>query len=218
MTRRAYRAVMYKITAMLLLTAVQSLSGSAHSTDALNGKARLAANSAIGWVTRPKTSRRGGSVNLHATLSGLGAVISELDGSPRKAATLAQAPLDLRPQDLRSIQSSLRPAATRAADADYMVHAAIVGTLACVGTPAWPEKSSSIQVAHTGFESIYLAARHPAQAWRVLLPIVPHHGFAVSEDTTPESEDIRAEAAGVRRSGAQTVCPIAKRLDFGDPR
>jgi hypothetical protein len=47
---------------------------------------------------------------------------------------------------------------------------------------------------------------------------VRHDGFAVSEDTTRESEDIRAEAAGVRRSGAQTVCPITKRLDFGDPR
>lgn len=218
MTRRAYRAVMYKITAMLLLTAVQSLSGSAHSTDALNGKARLAANSAIGWVTRPKTSRRGGSVNLHATLSGLGAVISELDGSPRKAATLARGPLDLRLPDLRSIQSSLTSQPARAPDSDYMLHVAFVDTSACVGMPARREESSSIQMARTGFESIYLAARHPAQAWRVLLPIVPHDGFAVSEDTTPESEDIRAEAAGVRRSGDQTVCPITKRFDFGDPR
>jgi len=217
-TRRAYRTVMYRIIAALLLTVVQSFSGVALSKDALNGKARLAAISVIGRVTRPKTSRRAASANPQSPPSGLGAVISEQDGSPRKAATLARGPLDLRLPDLRSIQSSLTSQPARAPDSDYMLHVAFVDTSACVGMPARREESSSIQMARTGFESIYLAARHPAQAWRVLLPIVPHDGFAVSEDTRPESEDIRAEAAGVRRSGDQTVCPITKRFDFGDPR
>jgi hypothetical protein len=191
--RRAHATVMHRIIATLLLTAVHAFPGAAHSTDGLNGKATLAATSAIGRVTRRKTASRAASANLHSFRPNLKAVISEQDGSHRKAVTLVPGPLNLRLPDLRSIQSSLPPQATRPADADYMLHVAIVGM------PARPEKSSNIHLAPTGIGSIYLATRHPAQVWRMLLPIVSHDGSAASED-------IRVEFASARAPGCQTAC------------
>ena len=103
--------------------------------------------------------------------------------------------LDLRPPDLRTFQVRLPPEATFPADADEMPHVAIVGA------PPTPEESSYTHLSRSGIGSIYWAARHPAQAWRVLLPIVPGDGSTAFED-------IRAECATfVRSPGGQPACP-----------
>jgi hypothetical protein len=52
----------------------------------------------------------------------------------------------------------------------------------------------------TGIGSIYWAAGHPAQAWKVLLPIVPNDGSAVSED-------FKAACANVLPLGDNAACP-----------
>jgi hypothetical protein len=103
--------------------------------------------------------------------------------------------LDLRPPDLRSFQVRLPPQATFPADADEMLDVAIVSA------PPTPEDSSNTHLSRSGIGSIYWAARHPAQAWRVLLPMVPGDGTAAFED-------IRADCATFARSPrGQPSCP-----------
>ena len=103
--------------------------------------------------------------------------------------------LDLRPPDLRSLQVPLPPEATFPADANEMLDVAIVSA------PPTPEESSNTHLSRSGIGSIYWAARHPAQAWRVLLPVVPGDGTAAFED-------LRAECATFVRSPAgEATCP-----------
>jgi len=42
-----------------------------------------------------------------------------------------------------------------------------------VTAPSLPEKTRSTHLAAAGLGSLYWAARHPAQAWRVVLPVQP---------------------------------------------
>jgi hypothetical protein len=37
-----------------------------------------------------------------------------------------------------------------------------------------PEENSDTQVPPAGIGSLYWAARHPSQAWRVVLPVMPN--------------------------------------------
>ena len=193
MTGRTYANLMHRIIAALLLTTLRSLaSGAPYSTAALTGKTRLAAISTIAPVVPLKTPRRLAAANLDSSRSRLGAVISEQGAQPRTAAApIILGPLDLRPLVLWS-SAQLPMEATRAADADHTPHFAIVGT------PAWPEESS--RLARTGIGAIYWAASHPAQAWRVVLPVVPEDGSAASAD-------VKAECANIRPHGGQTSCP-----------
>jgi hypothetical protein len=192
MTGRTYGTLLHRIIAALLLTTVRSLaSGAPYSTAALTGKTRLAASSTMAPVVPLKTPRRVAAANLDSSRSRLRAVISEPDAKPRKAAAPILGPLDLRPPVLCT-STQLPMEATRPADAEQTPHFAIVGK------PAWPEESSSL--AHTGIGAIYWAASHPAQAWRVVLPVVADDGSAASAD-------VKAECANIRPPGGQTSCP-----------
>ena len=84
--------------------------------------------------------------------------------------------LDLRPPGLRSIQAQLDTEAAPPADAGEPQ------VVAVVVTPSAPDESSNTHLSRTGIGSLYWAARQPAQAWRVLLPIVSGDGSAASED------------------------------------
>jgi len=84
--------------------------------------------------------------------------------------------LDLRPPGLWSIHAQLDTEAPPPADAGEPQ------VVAVVVTPSAPDESSNTHLSRTGIGSLYWAARHPAQAWRVLLPIVPGDGSAASED------------------------------------
>jgi hypothetical protein len=103
--------------------------------------------------------------------------------------------LDLRPPDLRSMSVQLPPEATFPVDADELLDVAIVIA------PPTSDDGSNTHLSRSGIGSIYWAARHPAQAWRVLLPTVPGDGTAAFED-------LRAECATFVRSPAgQAACP-----------
>lgn len=107
----------------------------------------------------------------------------------------SSATLDLRPPMLRNIEVQLAPEVTLRADADE------TEVVAIMGAPLAPQRGSNTHLSRTGIGSIYWAARHPAQAWTVLLPIAPHDGSAASED-------IRVRCATfVRPSGGQATCP-----------
>jgi hypothetical protein len=193
MTRGDYGSVMYRIIATLLLTVVHSLPGAAPTTNELNGKASAAAMSRNRRVTQPNTSTGPASAHLQPSRAAVGALIFQQKGKATKEPTPPRDPLDLRPPDLQSIESLLPRQETPPAGTDYIMPVAIVGT------PAQPDKSSNIRLADTGIRAIYLAARHPTQAWRVLLPIVPHDGSAVSDDIT-------AQCASSWPHGGQTAC------------
>jgi hypothetical protein len=127
--------------------------------------------------------------------SGVAYSTADQGATPRRAAAPATGTLNLRPPDLRSMSVQLAPQATFPADADEMLNVAIVSA------PPTPQESSNTHLSRSGIGSIYWATRHPAQAWRVLLPIVPGDGSA-------EFEDLRAECATFVRSPAgQAACP-----------
>lgn len=129
-----------------------------------------------------------------ATLLLIGVCSQSIGAAYSKDAPSGTVRLDLRPPDLRSVSAQLPPEATFPADADEM-HVAIVSA------PPTPQDSSNTHLSRSGIGSIYWAARHPAQAWRVLLPTVPGDGTAAFED-------IRAECATfVRSPGGQAACP-----------
>ena len=191
MTERTNGTLVHRITAALLLTTVRSLSsGATLSADASDGKVRVAAISTIGGVASPKTPRPVTSANLPSPHPNLRAAMSEQDANPRNAPSLAHGPLDLRAPNLNQAQPP--PVWTNPADSDNGLHVVIEGS------PQSPEEGSNLS--RTGIGSIYWAARHPAQAWRVVLPIVPDGGSA-------GSPDIKAECASVRPPGGQMACP-----------
>jgi hypothetical protein len=184
------------IIATLLLVPVCSLYvGVAHSADPPNGTTRVAAISALDPAARPKTPQRAASTDVQAPRSSLEAVIPEQRANPPKAAAAARATLDLRPPDVRSIQGLLPPEDIPPADADETQDVAIVGG------PTLSEESLNTRVSSIGVGAVYWAGRHPAQAWRVLLPIVPRDGSAASED-------IRVKCATFERPpSSQASCP-----------
>jgi hypothetical protein len=130
-----------------------------------------------------------------ATLLLIAVFSQSIDAAYSKDAPSGTVRLDLRPPDMRSMSVQLPPEATFDADADEMLDVAIVSA------PPTPEESSNTHLSRSGIGSLYWAARHPAQAWRVLLPTVPGDGTAAFED-------LRAECASfVRSPGGQTACP-----------
>jgi hypothetical protein len=130
-----------------------------------------------------------------ATLLLIAVCSQSIGAAYSKDAPSGTARLDLRPPDLRRMSVQLPPEASLPADADQMVDVAIVSA------PPRPEESSNTHLSRSGIGSIYWAARHPAQAWRVLLPVVPGDGSAAFED-------LRAECATfVRPPAGQAVCP-----------
>ena len=79
----------------------------------------------------------------------------------------ARTTLDLRPPDLRSLGLQTPQQAGASADSDEAEAVTVAATpLLAVARP-------DTQPQLTGIASLLWAARHPAQAWRVLLPIRP---------------------------------------------
>jgi hypothetical protein len=83
--------------------------------------------------------------------------------------------LDLRPPDLRSVQVQNPQQGAISADSDDAVAVTIVA-------PQLLPENSDTHLSLVGLGSLYWAARHPTQAWRVLLPIQPDDGSDASAD------------------------------------
>jgi hypothetical protein len=102
--------------------------------------------------------------------------------------------LDLRPPDLQSLDVQNLQQVVTSADSDE----AEVVTIAAAPLPLEEEPDTHLSVA--GIASVYWAARHPRQAWRVFLP--------VQLDGYDASADIRATCAVFARAqGGPVACP-----------
>jgi hypothetical protein len=138
-----------KFTSTLLLIPVCLLPVSmAYSADAPDGTIRVAAISALAPVAVPK-------------------IATHQDAPPGKAAPPARVPLDLRAPDLRGVQWQDLLRAMPPSDSDEAQAVAVVAA----SLP--PKESSNTYLSLAGIGSLYWAARHPSQAWRVLLPMEP---------------------------------------------
>jgi hypothetical protein len=73
--------------------------------------------------------------------------------------------LDLRPPDLASLHVQSLPQVVTFADSDETEAVTIAGA------PLLPEQKADTHPSLAGVASLYWAARHPTEAWRVFLPI-----------------------------------------------
>jgi hypothetical protein len=88
-------------------------------------------------------------------------------GYPPEAAAAVplRGALDLRPPDLRSLHVENLQELAASADSDGAEHVTIVSL------PSPLEEELDTHPSGAGIASLYWAARHPTQAWRVFLPI-----------------------------------------------
>jgi hypothetical protein len=160
-----------RFTATLLSIFVCSLSiRVACSADAPDTMIRVAAISALDLTAPRKTPTRVVAADPESRQSSLGAAISYQGVIPREATVPLRGTFDLGPADLRSIPVENPQQVAASADSDEAQAVTIVAA------PLPPEEKSNTHLSLAGIGSLYWAARHPAQAWRVLLPIQPHDG------------------------------------------
>jgi hypothetical protein len=99
--------------------------------------------------------------------------------------------LDLRPPDLRSLHvQDVQEVVTSA-------HSDETEAVAVVAVPLGLEEKSRTHLSLAGIGSLYWAARHPAQAWRVLLPMQPDDGSDASADITARCLYFASTSGGV---------------------
>ncbi|MDB6090501.1 MAG: hypothetical protein JWN85_3285 [Gammaproteobacteria bacterium] len=142
------------IPPLLLIPACWLAMGVAHSADPPAGMVRIAAITAPNGVTVPQAHAIAAATNAEPHLP---------------------APLDLRPPDLASAQGTDSPVAPNPEDWDEQRAVAVVA-----GSSQSQDRSGTY-VSPAGIGSLYWAARHPAQAWRVLLPVQPADEFEAYE-------------------------------------
>jgi hypothetical protein len=152
--------------------------GVTYSADAPDGTVRIAAISALDPAAVPKAAPH--------------TATPYPDAPGYKTAAPARAALDLRPPDLRAMQWPQPLLATVPADLEEPQSAAVVVV---------PSQRSDINLSRVGIGSLYWAAGHPAQAWRVLLPMQPG-------DESDAYADIRTVCAvAPSASDGPAACP-----------
>jgi hypothetical protein len=142
------------IPPLLLLPGCWLAINVAHSAEPLAGIVRIAAISAPNVVTVPKAHALAAAGNVEPDMP---------------------APLDLRPPDLASAQGTDSPVAPDPEDWDEQRPVAVVAG------SSQSQDTSGTYVSPAGIGSLYWAARHPTQAWRVLLPVQPGDEFEAYE-------------------------------------
>ena len=100
--------------------------------------------------------------------------------------------IDLRTPDLHV--PVLEPA-TSAVDSQEFEDISVIDASA----PA--EDTSDLHVSRTGIGSVYWAARHPAEAWRVVVPVTPDSESSLSEDIRVKCATFESGASG------RSACP-----------
>ena len=122
--------------------------------------------------------------SLHVAV---GSPADALDAPPRRT-------LDLRPPDLRSLHVQNLQGVVTSADSEE-AEAVTIGA-----APLLLEEEPDTHLSVAGIASLYWAARHPTQAWRVFLP--------VQLDEYAASADIGATCAVFARAQSGPVaCP-----------
>jgi hypothetical protein len=109
------------------------------------------------------------------------------------AAGSSQGTLDLRVPDLRN--SPLLEQLGATADSQE------TDAISVIDTSARAEDTSDVHVSRTGIGSVYWAARHPAEAWRVVAPVNPDSGSLLFEDGRVKCSTFTAPA------GRHPTCP-----------
>jgi hypothetical protein len=181
-----------KFIPTLLLIPVCSLPiGVAYSADAPDGTIRIAAISSTAAAAPPKTPSRAVAADIDSRPSTPGAVVPHVADSlvpvplreisyraatAHKAAAPARAALDLRLPDLHSMPWMDSLLATVPAESGEPQPVAVVST------SLLPEDRSGTSLSRAGIGSIFWAARHPRQAWRVLFPMRPGDEFNAYAD------------------------------------
>jgi hypothetical protein len=197
---------MIKFIPTLLLIPVCSLPVSmAYSGEPPDGTIRVAAISALAAVAVPKTATHAAATDIQSRHSTVGATAPHAaaphaatpyqDAAPAKAAAPPPGALDLRAPDLRSVQWQDLLRATPP-DSGEAPPVAVV--------TASPKERSNTYLSLAGIGSIYWAARHPAHAWEVLLPVEPG-------DDSNAYADVRSQCAFIARAprppSGRVACP-----------
>jgi len=100
--------------------------------------------------------------------------------------------LDLRTPD---IHMPVLESATSDADSQEVEDISVIDASA----PA--AETSDLHVSRTGIGSVYWAARHPAEAWRVVVPITLDSESSLSEDIRVKCATFESAASG------RSACP-----------
>ncbi len=93
--------------------------------------------------------------------------------APRQTSTSAR-PLDLRAPNFFSAEWQDRLQGLAVETGNEAPESIVI-------TPS-PEQGSNTHLSRTGLGSLFWAAFHPAEAWRVLLPVEPGDGFDIYAD------------------------------------
>jgi hypothetical protein len=171
-----------KFIATLLVIPVCSLHiGLAYSADVPDATVRGAAISALNPAALPSALIPVLTLDFESREPGFGAAVPNTtipyeDAASRKASIPTGRTLDLRLPDPRRVYVPHRQQASMLVDSDEEQAVSIVTA------PLLPEERSDIHLSLSGIGSLFWAARHPAQAWRVLLPIEPGDGPDISAD------------------------------------
>jgi hypothetical protein len=120
--------------------------------------------------------------------------------------------LDLRAPDLRSLDVQSLRQVVRSADSDE------TEAITIAGAPLLPEQKADTHPSTGGIASLYWAARHPTQAWRVFLPIQLDGAIAAglaTAETLTERREISAHPSP-RMLASHTGGKCARRTQSGE--
>ena len=104
----------------------------------------------------------------------------------RATATVPPRTLDLRPPDLRSLHVQNLQQVVTSADSDEPEAVTIAAA------PLLLEEEPDTHLSVSGIASLYWAARHPTQAWRVFLPDRDSVAGRATSETLTEHHEISA--------------------------
>jgi hypothetical protein len=191
------------ILRLLLIPIFYAAVGTAYSADAPDGTIRIAAISALPATALPKAPTRAvADIAWRPSTAATAAPHVTARHAPvsrQNATATATVPvrgiLDLRPPDLRSMPWTDSLLAGVPADSDEQPAIAVVTAVLL------PDKKSDTSLSLAGVGSLYWAARHPARAWKILLPMQAGDDFGTYVDITTKCAVLPSAPGG------RTACP-----------
>jgi len=130
-------------------------------------------------------------------------VLRAVSGSVPRAA------LDLRPPDLQSLEVAHRHQVDTSSDSDD------AEAIMIAAGPWVLEEKSDVQPSLGGVASLYWAARHATQAWRVFLPVPLDGDDLGSENPVSAAGDAAPQAFAVQRDTGASRAPTALAYETG---
>jgi hypothetical protein len=135
---------------------------------------------------------------------------SAMPAMPAVSGGVPRGTLDLRPPELRSLDVADVPQIDTSSDSDDAEAVTIAAA------PLVLEEMRDAQPSLGGLASLFWAARHPTQAWRVFLPI-QLDGYDLSpENPERDAGDATPEALAEQRDVGENPAPITLAHNTGD--